>query len=304
MRKVVHCASKVQGGEPGQKSKQPHRRNSSSPPVVRVFEPQRGWIPLNWSEIWAGRALLLFLVWRDIKVRYKQTALGTSWAVLQPLATMVVFALFFGRFAGLAAKTGSAPYPLYVYAGLLPWMFFASSVGRSGNSLLGNANLISKIYLPRLIIPVAAVGSGLLDTAIACIFLLALMAYYGVMPSWHLLLAPLFLLGTALAAMGVGTLLSALTVSYRDFTYAVPFLLQLWMFATPVIYPASIVPPHWQWIQIVNPLAGLIEGFRAAFLATPVDWPRGLGAVGISAMLFLVGAFCFRRAERRFADLI
>jgi homopolymeric O-antigen transport system permease protein len=285
-------------------SKSARRPIVPTSPFVRVFEPRRGWFLPDWREIWASRALLAFLVWRDIKVRYKQTALGTSWAILQPLASMLVFTLFFGRFAGLAARTGGVPYPLYVYAGLLPWTFFASSVSRSSNSLLANPNLISKVYLPRLIIPAAVVVSGLLDTGVACTFLLALMAYYGVMPSWHLLLAPLFLLGTALAATGVGTLLSALTVSYRDFLHAVPFALQLWMFATPVIYPASIVPPRWQWIQTINPLAGLIEGFRAAFVMAPVDWPRSLGAMGISTTLFLAGAFCFRRAERRFADLI
>lgn len=218
--------------------------------------------------------------------------------------TMVVFALFFGRLAGLGQKTGGIPYPIYVYAGLLPWTFFANAIGSSGSSLVGSSNLITKVYFPRLVIPLAAVGAGLVDLAVSFTVLLALMLYYRTPLSWQLMTAPLFLAGTVLVATGIGSLLSALTVSYRDFQYVVPFMIQLWLFVTPVIYPPSIVPEKWRWLLFVNPMAGLIEGFRAAFLARPLDWPHVGISLLVAAALFLAGTTYFQQVENRFADVI
>jgi lipopolysaccharide transport system permease protein len=273
-------------------------------PVVQVIEPPRGWVGINWREIWRYRELLYFLTWRDVKVRYKQTVLGAAWAILQPFMTMVVFSIFFGRLAGLGAKTGGVPYPIYVFAGLLPWTFFANAIAGSGKSLVGSANLITKVYFPRLVIPLAAVGAGLVDLGVSFAVLLALMVYYGTTLSWQLALVPLFLVGTILAAAGVGSLLSALTVAYRDFQYVVPFMVQLWMFVTPVIYPPSIVPVRWRWLLSLNPMSGLIDGFRSSFLARPLDWPSITLSLLVAALLFLAGTAYFRRVEHRFADII
>jgi lipopolysaccharide transport system permease protein len=264
-----------------------------SSPKVQVIEPPQGWGGINWSEIW-----------RYIKIRYKQTVLGAAWAILQPFMTMVVFSLFFGRLAGLGQKTGGVPYPIYVYAGLLPWTFFANAIANSGNSLVGSSNLITKVYFPRLVIPLAAVGSGLVDLGVSFGVLLGLMLYYRTAVSWHLVLAPLFLLGTILAAAGIGTLLSALTVSYRDFRYVVPFMVQLWMFLTPVIYPPSIVPHRWQGVLSLNPMDGMIDGFRLAFLGRPANGTHLGISFAISLLLFFGGAAYFRSVERRFADVI
>ena len=281
---------------------QPH--NAVVPEVVQVIEPPRGWVGINWAEIWRYRELLYFLTWRDVKVRYKQTVLGAAWAILQPFMTMVVFSIFFGRLAGLGAKTGGIPYPIYVYAGLLPWTFFASTIASSSSSLVGSSNLITKVYFQRLIIPLAAVGVGLADLVVSFGVLLILMAYYGTAASWQLLCVPLLLFATILAATGIGSVLSALTVAYRDFQYVVPFMVQLWMFVTPVIYPSSIVPTKWRWLFCLNPMAGLIDGFRAAFLARPLDWTHLSLSLAVSALLFLCGASYFRAVERHFADII
>jgi lipopolysaccharide transport system permease protein len=272
--------------------------------ALTVIEPPRGWAGVRWSELWLHRELLYFLTWRDLKIRYKQTVLGAAWAILQPFMTMVVFSLIFGRLAGLGAKTGGVPYPVYVYAGLLPWTFFAGAIANSANSLVGSSNLITKVYFPRLIIPLAAVGAGLMDFSISLVVLFALMGFYGTALSWQVLFLPLFLAGTLVAATGVGALLSALTVAYRDFQYVVPFLVQLWLFVTPVIYPSSLVPQQWRWLLSLNPMAGLIDGFRAAFLGRPLEWPQiGLSLL-VAALLFLGGAAYFRKVERRFADVI
>jgi lipopolysaccharide transport system permease protein len=259
---------------------------------------------VDWSEVWRFRELLFFLAWRDIKVRYKQTILGGVWAILQPLLTIAVFSFVFGRLAGLEQKTGAVPYPIHVYTGVLLWTFFAGTVGRSGASLIGSAYLITKVYFPRLIVPLAAVGVGLVDLGVSSVLLLALMLCYGLGVSWQLALLPLFLLGTVLAATGVGTLLASLTVSYRDLGVVIPFALQLWMFLTPVVYPASLVPARWEWLLWVNPMAGLIEGFRASLLGLPVNaGPAGL-SLAIGALLFLGGAAYCSAVERRFADII
>jgi lipopolysaccharide transport system permease protein len=273
-------------------------------PMVQVIRPRTGWSGVDWPELWRYRELLYFLTWRDVKIRYKQTVLGAAWAILQPLMSMVVFSLFFGRLAGLDHRTGGVPYPIYIYAGLLPWTFFANSNTNSGNSLVGNSNLITKVYFPRLIIPLAAVGAGLADLAVSFLVLIGMMLYYGTGFSWQLLLVPVFLVGTVLTATGVGTLLAALTVAYRDFRYVVPFMVQIWMFVTPVIYPSSIVPIKWRWLLALNPMAGLIDGFRGAFLARPLPWPQVGLSLALSVIVFLSGAAYFRKVERQFADII
>ena len=272
------------------------------PPTI--IRPRQGLFHLDLGELWRARELGYFFTWRDVKVRYKQTVLGAAWAILQPFMTMVVFSIFFGRLAGLNQKTEGIPYPIYVYAGLLPWTFFATAVASSGSSLVGSSNLLTKVYFPRLIIPLGAIGVGLVDLAVSFGVLLAMMGFYGTHVAWQLLWVPLFLAGTILAATGVGSMLSALTVSYRDFQYVVPFLVQLWMFVTPVIYPMSIVPMKWRWLFSLNPMAGLIDGFRAAFLARPLDWPHLALSLIVSVFLFLGGASYFRAVEQRFADVI
>lgn len=271
---------------------------------IQHIRPPRGWSGLNLAELWRYRELFYFLTWRDVKIRYKQTALGAAWAILQPVMTMVVFTIFFGRLAGLNKFTHGIPYPVYVFAGLLPWTFFANAVGNSANSLVGSSNLITKVYFPRLVIPFAAVGAALVDLAVSFGVLLVMMAWYHTAITWQLALIPMFAAGTVVAAMGVGTLISAMTVSYRDFRYVVPFLIQIWMFVTPVIYPAEMVPAKWRLVYSINPMAGLIDGFRAAFLGTPLNWTETALSLAIAVALLLVGTIYFRRAERSFADII
>jgi lipopolysaccharide transport system permease protein len=269
---------------------------------VMIIEPPRGWQLLDLKELWIYRELLYVLTLRDIKVRYKQTALGFSWAIIQPVMMMVVFSIFFGSLANMPSD--GLPYPIFVYAALLPWTFFANAITSSANSLVGSANLVSKVYFPRLIIPLSAVGSGLVDFAIAAAILLVLMLYYGVSWTPNLLMAPILVLGAVLTALGVGTCLAALNVAYRDFRYVVPFLVQFWMFATPVVYPASLVPVQWQWALYLNPMAGVIEGFRSAFLGRPFDVLGLLLSFSVAAVLFVSGIVYFGKVERRFADVI
>jgi lipopolysaccharide transport system permease protein len=275
----------------------------ASPPRT-VLQPRTGWQALDFGELWRHRELLYFLTWRDVKVRYKQTALGASWAVLQPLMTMIVFSLFFGRIAGV--PSGDLPYPIFVFAGLLPWTFFANAISGAGQSVVGSERLITKVYFPRIMIPLAAVAAGLLDFAVACGMLAVLMLYYGIAPQVGILLAPLLVLGISLAAVGVGTFLAALTVAYRDFRYVVPFMVQLWMFATPSVYmhPDKISPGPWKAILPLNPAYGLIANFRAAVLGGPIDaYSLGL-SFAVAVALFITGALYFRRVERGFADII
>lgn len=272
--------------------------------AVQVIEPPRGFLGINWAELWRCREIAYFLAWREVKVRYKQTALGAAWAILQPLLSMLVFTLFLGKLAGLEQKTGKTPYFLYVYVGLLPWTFFANALTHCSNSLVANANMITKIYLPRLLIPISSVGSGLVDFAVSSCLLIVMLACYTSGISWQFLLTPLFLLGILLLGIGIGAALSALTVSYRDFQYVVPFSIQLWMFITPVIYPASIVPAQYRWLYGLNPMAGLIEGFRSAVLARDFDWVQIGISFAASVACFLVGIAYFRNVEHRFADSI
>jgi len=269
---------------------------------LTVIEPARGWRALNFKELWAYRELFLVLVQRDIKVRYKQTVLGVVWAVLQPVLTMLIFTVIFGGLAKIPSD--GYPYAIFVFAALLPWTFFANAVSTSSMSLVASANMVSKVYFPRIIIPLASIGGGLIDLIISTFVLLSLMAWYGVGWSANLLLAPVLLLGVIFIALGVGTLLSALTVAYRDFRFVVPFLVQIWMYATPVVYPASLVPEKWQWVMFLNPMAGVIEAFRSAFLGRPFDLPSIAISFAVAVVIFIWGIAYFERVERRFADII
>ena len=268
-----------------------------------IIKPSRRFVPLSLRDVWEYRELLVFLVWRDIKVRYKQTALGAGWAVIQPFMMMVVFSIFLGHLAKVPSD--GVPYPLFVFAGLVPWTFFAQALGGASNSLVGNANLISKVYFPRLIMPFSTAASFLVDLVIALGLLGAIMAWYGRAPTVQILLLPVLVLLALVAALAVGIWLSALNVRYRDVRYAVPFLVQLWMFATPVAYAASLVPDRWRWVYAINPMTGVVEGFRWALIDTG-SAPGLVLVVSAAATVALLvsGLFYFRRVERTFADVI
>jgi lipopolysaccharide transport system permease protein len=270
---------------------------------VTIIESQKGWIPIALKEIWKYRELFYFLTKKDIKVRYKQTVLGGLWAIIQPLFTMIIFTLFFGKLAKIPSD--GIPYPIFVYTGLLPWTYFANALTASGNSLVGSANLITKVYFPRLIIPASASLAGLIDFFIAMIILGVLMIYYQFMPGISVLLFP-FLVGlTFLCAVGVGLWLSALNVQYRDIRYAIPFVIQLWMFVSPVIYPVSMVSEKYQWLLALNPMGGVINAFRASLLGhKPIDWFLLGISVAIILFLFLSGMYYFRKMEKTFADVV
>ena len=257
---------------------------------------------LHLRELWNYRELLYFLTWRDIKLRYKQTALGAAWVIIQPLFTMLLFTLFFGKLARMPSD--NVPYPLFAYAGLVPWTFFSNAITNSGQSLVGNSTLISKVYFPRIYIPAGAVGAGLLDFAIASALLLPMLVYYDITITWRILLLPAFALLATILALGVGMWLAALNVRYRDVRYAIPFLVQLWLFASPVIYPASIVPLKWRWLLAANPVTGVIEGFRASILGKEFDVSTILSSVIVSSLILTFSFFAFRRVEDSFADVV
>lgn len=271
---------------------------------LTIIERKPGWKFVDLRELWQYRELLYFLTWRDVKVRYKQTVLGAAWAVLQPFATMVVFTLFLGRLGNMAS--GDWPYPLFAFAGLLPWTFFATGIAQAGSSVIGNQNLVTKVYFPRLFIPAGTVVAALVDLAIGCGMLAAMMCYYQVTPGWSLALLPFILLGITIAALGMGILLSALTVAYRDFRYVVPFMVQLWMFATPTIYMQAdaVVSPKWHSLLPFNPAFGLILNFRQAALGGPLDWWALGVSLAVSVALLVGGCVYFRSVERGFADII
>jgi lipopolysaccharide transport system permease protein len=271
-------------------------------PNLRI-EPSKGWVSLKLRDLWEYRELLYFLTWRDIKVRYKQTALGALWAIIQPFFTMVVFSLFFGRLAKVPSD--GVPYPIFAYAALLPWNFFANGLTQSSDSLVGNANLIRKVYFPRLAIPLSAVFSGFVDFAISFLLFIGLALYYHVRPTAHALWLPLFLLLALVTALGVGLWLSALNVQFRDVKYTIAFLTQFWMFATPIAYPSSLLREPWRTVYGLNPMAGVVEGFRWALLRTRTA-PGPMIAVSAAAAVALLvgGAFYFRRMEKTFADVV
>lgn len=280
-----------------------HKSNIELPdePLVKIRASSK-WVPINFRDLWAYRDLLYVLAKRDVQVRYKQTILGAAWAVIQPLFLMIIFTLFFGKLAGI--KSDGVPYPVFAYAGLLPWTFFSTAVSSSGNSLIGSANLITKVYFPRMIVPGAAVVSGLVDFVIAFVILIALMFYYGVGLSAKLVLLPYLVLLLILLSLGIGMWMAALNVNYRDIRYALPFFIQILMFATPVIYPASLVPDKWRWLISLNPLVGIIENFRACIFNQPLNlYPLLLSTV-VTIVVLVYAMFVFRRMERGFADVV
>lgn len=267
------------------------------------IEPSRGLIPLNLGELWAYRELLYFLIWRDVKVRYKQTALGVAWAVIQPVMTMVVFSIFFGKLAKMASD--GLPYPIFAFAALVPWTLFANGLTLGTNSLVGSSHLIKKVYFPRLIIPTATVLAGVVDFLVALGVLVLLMAVYGIAPTVNTLWLPAFLLLTLVSSLGVSLWLSALNVGYRDIKYVIPFLTQIWMFATPIAYSSSLLSGTWRSVYGLNPMVGVVEGFRWALLGTDTKPGMMIGVSTIAAVLLLMsGAFYFRRMERTFADIV
>jgi len=270
--------------------------------VFRI-EPAKGWTAVGLRELWQYRELLYFLIWRDVKVRYKQTALGAAWAIIQPLFMMLVFSLFFGRLARVPSD--GIPYPVFSFCALLPWQLFAHALTESSNSLVGNQNLITKVYFPRLVIPMAAVLGGVIDFMIAFAILLLLMLYYGIVPGWAILTLPAFLLLGIATALGVGLWLSALNVQYRDVRYTINFLVQFWLFATPVAYPSSLIPEKWRVFYGLNPMAGVVEGFRWALLGK--SEPPGMMLWVSVVMVVLIlggGLYYFRRMEQEFADVV
>lgn len=272
-------------------------------PEVLILEPRRGWVPFDFGELWRYRELLGFLAWRDVKVRYKQTALGALWAVVQPLLTMLVFAIFFGRLAKMPSD--GVPYPLFALTGLVPWTLFAQAMPRAAESLVGSANLLTKIYFPRLIVPAAAVVAATADFFCSFAVLIAFLAWYGIVPSAKaLLLIPLTAIALATAA-GVGFFMGALNVRFRDVRHTLPFLVQFWMFATPVAYPTSLVPKPWRELYAMNPMVCVVEGYRWVLVGSP---PLGAGMLGISSVVavcaLIAGAAYFRQVERNFADVI
>lgn len=274
---------------------------SDSLPTFFIRPPQ-GWASLGLRELWEYRELLYFLTWRDVKVRYKQTVLGAAWAIIQPLFMMVVFSLFFGHLAKMPSD--GIPYPVFAYCGLLPWQLFAHSLTESSNSLVANERLITKVYFPRLVVPISAVFGGIIDFAIAFLILVAMMAYFGLAPGWAILTLPGFMLLAVATALGAGLWLSALNVQYRDVRYTINFLVQFWLFATPVAYPSSIVPERWRAFYGLNPMAGVVEGFRWALLGkSPPSFALLAVSVAVVVLILIGGLYYFRRMEGKFADI-
>ncbi len=267
-----------------------------------ILEPTKGWVSLQLKDLWVYRELLYFLIWRDIKVRYKQTALGAAWAIIQPVTTMVVFTIFFGKLGKIPSD--GIPYPLFAYAALLPWNFFSQAMTESSNSLVGSSNLIRKVYFPRLVIPLSGVLSGLVDFGIAFCVLIVMLFFYKIRVTLNVFLLPLFLLLAVGTALGVGLWLSAMNVKYRDVRFIVPFLTQFWLFATPVAYPSSMLQEPWRTLYGLNPMAGVVEGFRWALLNTNPPGPMIMLSVVVTIVLVVSGAFYFRRMETTFADLV
>jgi len=276
--------------------------SASSEPVL-VIQPSRVWFHLDLAALWQYRELLYFLVWRDLKVRYRQTAIGATWAILQPLMTMVIFTVIFSHFAKIPSD--GLPYPIFAYTALLPWTYFASALSRSSSSVVAEAHLISKVYFPRAVLPLAGTVSGIIDFAVAFVLLLGMMIWYGIMPAWGLLALPLFLLLALATALAVGLWCSALNVRYRDVGYTIPFLTQCWMYASPVAYPVSLVPENWRFVYSLNPMAGVIEGFRWALLGKHgPDFVVMAVSTVVVALLLVGGLVFFKHVERTFVDVV
>ena len=281
----------------------PTQTVQTPPPPVTHIRPLRGWARLNIRELWEYRDLMRFLVWRDIKVRYKQTLLGAGWAILQPLLTMMVFSLFFGRLAKMPSD--GLPYPIFTFAALVPWGFFSGSLNQSANSLVGNANLIRKVYFPRLVIPTACSVSALVDMGIAFLVLILFMTAYGIAPTWNVFWLPALVLLSLVTSLGAGLWLSALSIRYRDVKYVLPFILQFWLFATPIAYPSSLLDEPWRTLYGLNPMVGVVEGFRWGLLGTDTAPGMMLGVSALAAgVLMFSGVMYFRRMEATFADIL
>lgn len=272
-------------------------------PQVVLIKPSKAWVSLNLGALWEYRELLYFLTWRDIKVRYKQTFLGAAWAILQPFLTMLIFSVFFGRL--VKVPSDGIPYPLFAFTALVPWTFFANGLNQSSNSLVASANLLKKVYFPRLAIPVATVLAGVVDFVLAFVVLLVLMAFYRVTPTANIVWTPLFLILAFVTSLGVGLWMSALNVKYRDVRYVVPFLVQIWLFTTPVAYPSSLLSEPWRTIYGLNPMVGVVEGFRWALLgANTAPGPMVLASALAAVLILISGAFYFRHMEKIFADVV
>ena len=276
--------------------------NTETPTATVVIRPSSGWMPINWRDLWSYREVLYFLTWREIKVRYKQTLLGFAWAVIQPVFMMIVFSLFFGTLAQVPSD--GIPYPLFSYAALLPWTMFAQGLDRASNSLIANVNLVQKVYCPRLIMPISGAISPLVDFAIAFVVLIGLMAYYGYAPTINVLWLPALLLLALMTTLGVGLWLSAINVRYRDIRYTIPFLIQLWMYASPVVYSSTLLPEKYQILYGLNTMAGVINGFRWALLGTEPPGPLLAVSVTIVVVILVTGVYYFRHNEKIFADVV
>jgi lipopolysaccharide transport system permease protein len=298
---VLNTAEERMKGESAQGLRPPTSPLPESE-VLTIIEPRRGWRTIDFRELWRYRELLYTLVWRDVKVRYKQTVLGAIWAMLPPVFTMVIFSLVLGKFAGLSFDAG--PYPIVLFAGLLPWTLFSNAVSSAGESVINQSHLLTKIYFPRLLVPTASIGSALVDFALGFLVYAGLMVYFRHLPGASVVLLPVLILLTVMMALGTGYILSALTVSYRDFRHVIPFMLQAWFFLSPVAYDVKLVPEHYRWIvPLINPMTGIIKGFRHALLNDPMTW-WWLAVSALFAMcVFVLGAYNFRRVERRFADI-
>ncbi|WP_197525916.1 ABC transporter permease [Methanocella paludicola] len=267
---------------------------------VTIIKPSKGWMPINLHELWEFKDLLYFFTWRDIKLRYKQTVLGFAWAIIQPFFAMLIFTLFFGSLAKLPSD--GVPYPIFAYAALLPWTMFSESIARSTSTMVMNSNIIKKVYFPRMALPISSVLSPIVDFAIAFVILILMMAYFGVMPTINVIWMPAFLLLAIVTSLGVGLWTSALNARYRDIQYVVPFVIQIWMFASPVVYASSMIPVQYQFLYGLNPMAGVIEGFRWSLLSTNAPGMIIIASVVVSLALLVSGAFYFRRMEKTFAD--
>ena len=279
----------------------PHPTPGDPEHTIKIRPPKK-WVPVDLHELWEYRELLVSFFTRDVKIRYKQTVLGFLWAIIQPLFLMVVFSLFFGRLAQIPSD--GIPYPLFSFAALIPWTLFAEGLTRSSTSMVNNANIMTKVYFPRLIMPISGILSPLVDFIIAFVVLLLMMAYYGFVPTIAIVLLPLFILLALMTSLAVGLWLSALNVKYRDFQYTIPFIIQIWLFVSPVVYPASMIPQQWQFLYALNPMSGVIEGFRWALLGTNPPEAMILISVGVVVFLLVGGLFYFKRMEQYFADVV
>ena len=273
----------------------------STPIHQTIIQRRSGWVAVDWRELIEHRELLGFLIQRDIKVRYKQTILGAAWAVIQPVFTVAVFSVIFGKLAGI--DSGGVPYPVFAFAGLLPWQLFSTAVSAGGQSLVNQQHLLTKVYLPRVFIPASSIGTALVDFAVAFVVFLMLMLAYGMVPGWEMLVIPLLTIVAIMAALGVSLFLAALTVSYRDFRFVIPFMIQVWMYITPIIFPISLVPKRYQWLMALNPMTGVVEGFRSAALNSPWNFTNLAISCASATVLLMLGMIYFRKTESRFADV-